>query len=314
MSCEYKIVKVGTFRDEKFQRLSPNAKLTFFAVLCNTNHVGGWRYSIEQLAEETGLSVAKVQESLSDLCDLHILVADKKAKLLWFPRFFVHNPIGSWKRAKALVREFAMLPECELRLTIAASVLLALTHNEKARDEFRAAFEGTYRLLPTALSAAETQLADTLSAFCFPFPFPFPSSKEKKVDAPETQNGAAKVPADRLSAEARDCFEALVSGWNSIDWTTNAVRTAPLVRSFEAAWKNHELRQMLSDPAAVVAATQASDWLASDAPAQCRRLAWVLKPPKRLTDESNLEKLVSGSYRNTAKTKNGKAGPLRLED
>lgn len=253
MSCEFKIVKTGTFRDEKFAALTPHARLTFFAVLCNTNHLGAWRYSVEQLIEETGLTSRNVQDTLSELCDAGILVADRKSKLLWFPRYFHHNPIGSWKRAKGLVREFGVIPECPLRMTIAASVVIGLGDNDRAVDEFSDAFCKAYRLLPTGLNAAVDKLADTLSESCDLVPDPAPDSLKDKTKR-STSSGAA------LSSDQAACLDGWIDRWNSTGLRPQVEmrRRRHLVASFLKAWNDDERRDHLDAPDPIFAVLSAA--------------------------------------------------------
>ena len=142
----YRKIDPYIWNDERFMSLSSSGQLACFFMLTHPHmtSVGGLRATIAGVASEH----SKLSEkAFQEVFDKGIAKADKKAPLIWFPKFLKHNPPENPNVVKAWVKGLDYLPECETKNQI--------IHNVK--DFLKGFSEGFQKAWPQSLPKQEQE-------------------------------------------------------------------------------------------------------------------------------------------------------------
>jgi hypothetical protein len=134
--AHYRKIDPYIWNDDKFPSMSANGQLACLFLMTHPHMtaVGGLRATIVGVASEhPKLSEKAFREAF----DKGIVKADKKAPLIWFPKFLKYNPPESPNVVKAWVKALDYLPECETKNEI---ILHVKDFLEGFKEAFREAF------------------------------------------------------------------------------------------------------------------------------------------------------------------------------
>jgi len=113
----YRKVDPRIWNDEKFRRLSDQAKLLFFFLLTHPHMtaLGAMRASIPGLAAELQWNLRAFAKGFREVLSKGLAKHDVEASFLWIPNFLKYNPPESPNVVKSWSLSADLLPECSLK-------------------------------------------------------------------------------------------------------------------------------------------------------------------------------------------------------
>jgi hypothetical protein len=109
----YRKIDVRIWNDEKFNRLTIQAKMAFFFVLTHPNmtSVGAMRGTIEGLSSELEV----IPEAFAEVLEEGLVLAYPESKIIVAKNFLKYNKPESPNVIRAWGKAFEMLPECNAK-------------------------------------------------------------------------------------------------------------------------------------------------------------------------------------------------------
>jgi hypothetical protein len=139
---EYHRIDANIWDDEKFQKISPGAKLVFMLLLTHPKRtsIGTLRSCWPGgLSDYVNLSIDEVRAALAEICEAGLAKRDEKKGLIFLPDYIKQNPPTSAKRVKEWVEELDNLPDCDLKNNIVWRCRAAVANcPERLRKAFAA--------------------------------------------------------------------------------------------------------------------------------------------------------------------------------
>jgi len=138
----FRKIDTRIWNDEKFNRLSHDAKLAFIFVLTHPNMtaLGAMRGTVQGLSAELEV----LPEAFSEAFSEGMLEADEKAKLIHAPNFIKYNRPESPNVVIAWRKAYDFLPECAIKDTILSKAEQAVKdYGEAYTKAFRKVFAKT---------------------------------------------------------------------------------------------------------------------------------------------------------------------------
>jgi len=111
----YRTLEVAMWKDERVRMLSPHGKLLFIYLITNRHaHVSGIYYlSPQEAADETGLSIARVNTLLDTLCHTKLISLDRANGVVWVRKMLQKQGRGA-KNARSAAAQLCTLHKCSL--------------------------------------------------------------------------------------------------------------------------------------------------------------------------------------------------------
>ena len=137
--AKYRKVSTVIQNDEKFRKLTDDAKLIFYTVLTHQHmtSVGAMRMTIAGLADELGWKHERVWVTVAERFPNGMLRYDKKSSTILLPNFMKHNAPDNQNAVKAWVHAIEMIPEGKLKLWLMERLGQEFRkHDEKWREAF----------------------------------------------------------------------------------------------------------------------------------------------------------------------------------
>ncbi|MBK9471836.1 MAG: conserved phage C-terminal domain-containing protein [bacterium] len=145
MSSWYRTIDAGIWGDEKFRRLSQNAKFLFLYLLTG-DHTEGlpglYRLGEAALAESLGWTIEELRAAFAELASLRMALADISARVVYLPNALKYQAPSNPNHLQGLGKAFRRIPECALKDTWLQQVTAwAQAKGERYAEALRAGFE-----------------------------------------------------------------------------------------------------------------------------------------------------------------------------
>lgn len=242
--ARYRKIDTRIWNDERFGRLSDDAKLVFLFLLTHPHmtSLGAMRATAPGLAAELNWLVERFQKAFGELVktqansegqsDDHTLVEfDDRACFIGLPNFLKYNGPESPNVVTSWAKSIDLLPECSLKKNLLKRANVCMTTRG---EKFIEAWEGVLQSLPESLREG--------------FVEPFPKTMSNQEPEPEQQQEHKQEPRKKVAAiAAGDVRPAKSSKPKAKNKTEKPIvipaelDTAEFVQAW-AEWKEH-LRQ-----------------------------------------------------------------------
>lgn len=122
--AKYRKIDPRIWNDAKFGALSDSGKLAFLFLLTHPHmtSLGAMRASLPGLAAELGWESKAFEEAFQEVCVKGMAKHDKKASMVWLPKFIRYNHPESPNVLKAWAAALDLLPECRMKNEVIHSV------------------------------------------------------------------------------------------------------------------------------------------------------------------------------------------------
>lgn len=115
--AKYRKISPSIWRDAKVRKLSEKTKFALLYLLTHPNMTsfGAVDGNIPGLAFELQWPASRLRKAVRELANAGIIKIDDECGLIWFPKFFKHNPPENPNVIKSWAGGFGDLPECAVR-------------------------------------------------------------------------------------------------------------------------------------------------------------------------------------------------------
>lgn len=140
MAAKYRKVSTSIWKDAKVRKLSERGKFVLIYLLTHPNMTsfGAVDGNIPGLAFELQWPASRFRKAVRELSNAGMIKIDDECGLIWFPKFFKHNPPENPNVIKSWAGGFNDLTECAVR----DKILLALQETSRSiSDQFLKKFE-----------------------------------------------------------------------------------------------------------------------------------------------------------------------------
>lgn len=246
--ARYRKIDIRIWNDERFGRLSDDAKLVFLFLLTHQHmtSLGAMRATLPGLAAELGWITERFQQAFNELVatrsadqdspDDHALVEfDDRACFIGLPNFLKYNGPENPNVVTSWAKSIDLLPECSLKTNVLKRANACVTGRS---EHFVKAWDGVLESLPETLR----------EGFAEPFPKGMPNQEQEPEPQQEPEQEQKPEPRKRSAAiAAGDVRPAQVSNRKALGKaqapiTIPAELGTPEFAQAWAEWKEH-LRQ-----------------------------------------------------------------------
>ena len=112
----YQKVEVNTWNDEKFTKLSQDAKMLFlyFLTCPHSNSIGAYVAKKGYISEDLNWDTKKIKKTLPELLRNGLIKYDESLSVVVIVNYLKHNTIENPNQAKNAVKNFQSLPKTEI--------------------------------------------------------------------------------------------------------------------------------------------------------------------------------------------------------
>lgn len=132
----YRRIDPRIWHDDKFPRLTRDARLLFFHLITSprSNSIGCYVQGRPDMAEYCGFSLAGLSKALRELVEIGLVRYQPKTRLVFLPHFFRYNPIENENQAKFAATQATEIPAEPTFLT---AILEGLAEAKPYLEPFR---------------------------------------------------------------------------------------------------------------------------------------------------------------------------------